>query len=69
LQDHIATELSSIYLTKGVKATTAIEGNTLSEEQVRARIKGEASSSPSRWNTRARRSTTSRAHSAASTPR
>ncbi len=30
-----------IYLAKGVRATTAIEGNTLSEEQVRAQIEGQ----------------------------
>ena len=32
----------TLYLAKGVHATTAIEGNTLSEEQVRARIEGKA---------------------------
>jgi Fic family protein len=41
LKPTIAQELAAIYLTKGVKATTAIEGNTLSEEQVRARIEGD----------------------------
>lgn len=47
LKPSLATELSAIYLTKGVKATTAIEGNTLSEEQVRARIQGEGKLSES----------------------
>lgn len=36
LQDH----LHQVYLAKGVLATTAIEGNTLSEEQVRAHLEG-----------------------------
>lgn len=47
LKPGVAAELSSIYLTKGVKATTAIEGNTLSEEQVRARIEGDGKLSDS----------------------
>lgn len=34
----IARRLYHVYLSKGVHATTAIEGNTLSEEQVRLRI-------------------------------
>lgn len=34
----IAKELHTLFLAKGVHATTAIEGNTLTEEQVRARI-------------------------------
>lgn len=41
LKPAVAHELYAVYLTKGVKATTAIEGNTLSEEQVRARIDGD----------------------------
>jgi Fic family protein len=41
LKPGVAGELSAIYLSKGVKATTAIEGNTLSEDQVRARIEGD----------------------------
>ena len=35
-----ADDLYKIYLAKGVQATTAIEGNTLSEEQVRQHIEG-----------------------------
>ena len=35
-----ANRFQRIYLTKGVLATTAIEGNTLSEEQVRSQIEG-----------------------------
>jgi Fic family protein len=38
LPPDVAEYLHSLYLAKGVHATTAIEGNTLSEEQVRDRI-------------------------------
>ncbi|MEX2175171.1 MAG: Fic family protein [Pirellulaceae bacterium] len=38
LPPQIAAELYTMYLAKGVRATTAIEGNTLTEEQVRERI-------------------------------
>ncbi len=34
-------QLHLLYLTKGALATTAIEGNTLTEEEVRARIEGQ----------------------------
>jgi Fic family protein len=37
----IANELHKIFLVKGVHATTQIEGNTLSEEEVRARVSGD----------------------------
>lgn len=40
LRPDVAAELHEIYLAKGVLATTAIEGNTLSEEQVRQVIDG-----------------------------
>ena len=40
LRPDIAKELHKIFLAKGVLATTAIEGNTLSEEQVRQQIEG-----------------------------
>lgn len=40
LRPDVAAELHRIYLAKGVLATTAIEGNTLSEEQVRLLIDG-----------------------------
>jgi Fic family protein len=40
LQPHIAKDLHSIYLAKGIQATTAIEGNTLTLEEVRQRIAG-----------------------------
>ncbi|MDE2125381.1 MAG: hypothetical protein KGJ62_02200 [Armatimonadetes bacterium] len=35
-----ARVLNRIYLAKGVLATTAIEGNTLTEEEVSARLEG-----------------------------
>lgn len=35
-----AAEMHKLYLIKGARATTAIEGNTLSEEQVRRRLEG-----------------------------
>jgi len=40
LRPEATTELQRLYLAKGAWATTAIEGNTLSEEEVRARIDG-----------------------------
>ena len=40
LRPDVAADLHRIYLAKGVLATTAIEGNTLSEEQVRLLIDG-----------------------------
>jgi Fic family protein len=40
LRPDVATELHTTYVVKGVHATTAIEGNTLTEEQVRARLEG-----------------------------
>jgi len=36
----IASELFKVYLAKGVFATTTIEGNTLTEEEVRQRLEG-----------------------------
>lgn len=43
-----ATELMQVYLTKGVLATTAIEGNTLSEEEAREAVEGTLTLPPSR---------------------
>ena len=40
LPPRVANTLHQIYLAKGVWATTAIEGNTLSEKDVRKRIRG-----------------------------
>ena len=47
LKPAIANQLAGIYLTKGVKGTTAIEGNSLTEEQVRKRIEGKLKLPPS----------------------
>ena len=41
------TEMHRLWLAKGVRATTAIEGNTLTEEQVQAQIDGELRLPPS----------------------
>lgn len=41
LRNDVASELYKLYLAKGVHATTAIEGNSLSEEQVLDEIEGE----------------------------
>jgi len=48
LQPAIANELHSIYLAKGVVATTAIEGNTLTESDVREQLKGKLKVPPSK---------------------
>lgn len=48
LRPETATRLHQLYLAKGVRATTAIEGNTLSEEQVVKRIQGELELPPSK---------------------
>ena len=43
-----ARELHRLYLIKGARATTAIEGNTLSEEQIAAQLDGRLELPPSR---------------------
>lgn len=43
-----AQQLHAIYLSKGVLATTAIEGNTLTEEEVRQHLEGHLELPPSR---------------------
>ncbi len=45
---NLAEKLHKIYLAKGVLATTAIEGNTLTEEEVRLQIEGELRLPPSK---------------------
>ncbi len=40
LQPSVAENLSAVYLARGVHATTAIEGNTLSEDEVLDRVRG-----------------------------
>ena len=42
-----ARELHRLYLIKGARATTAIEGNTLSEEQIAAQLEGQLELPPS----------------------
>lgn len=44
----VRKEFYNCYLAKGAHATTAIEGNTLSEEQVRERMEGRGELPPSR---------------------
>lgn len=48
LSPKAAHELLSVYLTKGILATTAIEGNTLSEDEVRRVLEGSSHLPPSR---------------------
>lgn len=48
LQPETAKELYRVYLAKGVLATTAIEGNTLSEEEVLLHLDGKLELPPSR---------------------
>jgi Fic family protein len=48
LQPEVQQDLHSLYLAKGVHATTAIEGNTLSEQEVLDRIEGKLALPPSR---------------------
>ena len=48
LDPEAANEINQIYLVKGALATAAIEGNTLSEDEARARIDGELELPPSR---------------------
>ncbi|MBX9919126.1 MAG: Fic family protein [Mycolicibacterium frederiksbergense] len=47
LQPAIAADLSSFYLAKGAAATTAIEGNTLSESEVKQILDGDKKLPPS----------------------
>jgi Fic family protein len=47
LKPALARHLNTVYLTKGVGGTTAIEGNTLTEQQVEERIKGKLKLPPS----------------------
>jgi cell filamentation protein, protein adenylyltransferase len=48
LRPNTASELHQMYLAKGILATTAIEGNTLTEKEVRDRIDGAGKLPPSR---------------------
>jgi Fic family protein len=44
---HIAKEFHQVFLAKGARATTAIEGNTLTENQVQAQVEGTLTLPPS----------------------
>jgi Fic family protein len=48
LLPEVAREFNRVYLAKGVLATTAIEGNTLTEEEVLKRMEGELKLPPSK---------------------
>ncbi len=48
LKPHVSEQLHRVYLAKGVHATTAIEGNTLSEEQVLASLDSKLELPPSK---------------------
>jgi Fic family protein len=48
LQPKTAQTLNQVFLTKGARATTAIEGNTLTEDQVRQQIEGTLKLPPSK---------------------
>lgn len=48
LRPEIARRLHVIYLSKGIHGTTSIEGNTLSVEEVAARVEGDLNLPPSR---------------------
>ena len=48
LQPRVAEELRRVYLAKGALATTAIEGNTLTEDEARAVIEGQLKLPPSK---------------------
>lgn len=48
LQPGTAEKLHLLYLAKGIRGTTAIEGNTLTEEEVLERLEGRLSLPPSR---------------------
>ena len=48
LRPDVAERLYALYLAKGVAATTAIEGNTLSEEEVRRHLEGKLHLPPSK---------------------
>jgi Fic family protein len=47
LLPEVADQLHQLFLAKGARATTAIEGSTLSEEDVQRRVRGELSLPPS----------------------
>lgn len=48
LQPAVAQQMRQLFLAKGARATTAIEGNTLTEDEVLRRIQGQAQLPPSK---------------------
>ena len=48
LDPEIARQVHIVYLVKGIRGTAAIEGNTLSEEEIRLQIEGRLTLPPSR---------------------
>ncbi|KAB1111976.1 Fic family protein [Micromonospora aurantiaca (nom. illeg.)] len=48
LRPQVASDLYTLYFSKGVHGTASIEGNTLSEEEVRRRVEGDLPLPPSR---------------------
>ena len=48
LDPEVAKRMHVLYLAKGVMGTTAIEGNTLNEQEVEKRIRGELKLPPSK---------------------
>jgi Fic family protein len=48
LRPEVARKLHRVYLSKGIHGTTAIEGNTLSFDEVEARVEGDLDLPPSR---------------------
>src|SRR4051812_24810293 len=47
LAPEIAKRFHTVFLAKGARATTAIEGNTLTEDQVQAQVEGKLNLPPS----------------------
>jgi len=48
VRPEVSEEMHKVYFAKGVRGTTAIEGNTLSEDQVRAQLDGKLTVPPSK---------------------
>lgn len=46
LKPDVAQEMHQVFMAKGAQATTAIEGNTLSEDEVAAIVAGRAAAPP-----------------------
>jgi Fic family protein len=48
LDPQIASKVHNLYLVKGIRGTVAIEGNTLSEEEIKLKLQGKLTLPPSR---------------------